>query len=185
MNGYIYTSYEGADPATGWIMSDPIIAKTPTLGACVPNIRRAVKIGDWIFNISGRVKGHSQYVVGGFRVAEKIDQIVAYDRFPENRLRKQDGQLVGNIIITADGQRHPDDRHTNFERRIQNYIVGDTPILLSTPEQVARGRAETLGALGAIFGREGNRVFDVIGRFRKMDQGQVGQMRDWLEAIKR
>lgn len=185
MNGYIYTSYAGADPDAGWTMSDPIISETPTLGACVPNIRRAVNIGDWIFSISGRVPGRSQFVVGGFRVAEKIDQLAAFDRFPENRLRKNEGQMVGNVIVTADGRQHPDDRHTNFERRIENYIVGEKPILLDTPQQISRGRAETLTKLSQIFGREGNRVFDVIGRFRKMDEGQVNQMRDWLEAIKR
>ena len=185
MNGYIYTSYAGADPAAGWTMSDPIISKIPTLGACVPNIRRAVKVGDWIFSISGRVAGVSQFVVGGFRVAEKIDQLAAYERFPENRLRKEGNQTVGNVIVTADGSQHPDDRHTNFERRLENYIVGDRPILLDTTEQIARGRSETLAKLSEIFGREGNRVFDVIGRFRKMDEGQVNQMRDWLDEIKR
>ena len=185
MNGYIYTSYAGADPDRGWIMSDPIISATPTLGACVPNIRRAVKIGDWIFSISGRVPGLSQFVVGGFRVAEKIDQLAAYQRFPENRLKKEGRQMVGNVIVNADGTQNPDDRHTNFERRLENYIIGDQPILLDSPREVARGRAETLSKLSAIFGREGNRVFDVIGRFRKMDEGQVWQMRDWLESIKR
>lgn len=185
MNGYIYTAYAGADAATGWIMSDPIISKTPTLGACVPNIRRAVKIGDWIFSISGRVLGVSQFVVGGFRVAEKIDQLAAYERFPENRVRKKGRQTIGNVIVTAEGTQHPDDRHTNFERRIENYIVGDQPILLDTPEQIARGRSETLAKLSDIFDRKGNRVFDVIGRFRKMDESQVIQMRDWLEEIKR
>lgn len=185
MNGYIYTSYAGADPSTGWVMSDPIISKAPTLGACVPNIRRAVKIGDWIFSVSGRVPGLSQFVIGGFRVTEKIDQLAAYERFPDNRVRKEGRQVVGNVIVNADGSQHPDDRHTNFERRIENFIVGDQPILLDTPAQVARGRAETLAKLGEIFGREGNRVFDVIGRFRKMDDRQVIEMRDWLEAIKR
>jgi len=165
-------------------MSDPIFSKTPTLGACVPNIRRAVKIGDWIFSISGRVPGRSQFVVGGFRVAEKIDQLAAYARFPENRVRKEGGQIIGNVIVNADGTQHPDDRHANFERRIENYIVGDRPIFLDTPEQRARGRAETLTKLSEIFGREGNRVFDVVGRFRKMDEKQAQQMRDWLESIK-
>lgn len=184
MSGYIYTSYAGADPSKGWIMSDPILTRTPTLGACVPNIRRAVKVGDWIFSVSGRVPGVQQLVVGGFRVAEKIDQLTAYDRFPENRLRKEGGQLVGNVIVLADGSQHPDDRHTNFENRIANYIVGEKPILLDTPEEIARGRAETLAKLSGVFGREGNRVFDIIGRFRKMNDEQVGEMRHWLEEIK-
>lgn len=185
MNGYIYTSYAGADPDAGWTMSDPIISQTPTLGACVPNIRRAVHVGDWVFSVSGRVPGRAQFVVGGFRVTEKIDQLAAYKRFPENRLRSEGDQTVGNVIVNADGTQHVDDRHTNFERRLENYIVGDQPIVMKTVEEITRSRAETLAKLSQIFGREGNRVFDVIGRFRKMDEGQVNQVRDWLEAIKR
>jgi hypothetical protein len=166
-------------------MTDPILAVVPTLGACVPNIRKAVKLGDWIFTVSGRVPGAAQYVVGGFQVTEKIDQLVARKRFPENCVRRADnGQLTGNVIVQEDGTQHPDDRHTNFERRIENYLVGRNPIVLDEPNQVARARAETLGTLSRIFGREGNRVFDVIARGRKMDDSQVEQLRGWLENIK-
>jgi hypothetical protein len=185
MNGYIYTLYAGADPGHGWVMNDPIFGRTPTLGACVPNIRRNVNVGDWIFAISGRVSGERQFVVGGFRVNEKIDQLSAYARFPENRLqRAPSGQLVGNVIVTADGQQHPDDTHANFERRLVNFIVGGEPVVLENPAEMDRGRAETLSILSRIFGREGNRVFDIIGRSRKMGEQQVDELRGWLQALK-
>jgi hypothetical protein len=186
LSGYIYTSYAGADPARGWIMSDPILTAVPTLGACVPNIRRAVKLGDWIFTISGRVPGGAQYVVGGFEVTEKINQLAAYKRFPENRVRRSEsGQLVGNVILQEDGTHHPEDRHTNFERRIENYLIGKNPIVIDQPHQVARARAETLGTLSRIFNREGNRVFDIIARGRKMDDAQVEELKGWLASLKK
>ncbi len=186
MNGYIYTLYAGADPGHGWEMNDPIFGAKSTLGACVPNIRRSVREGDWVFVVSGRVRGERQFVVGGFKVNEKIDQLTAYNRFPENRLhRAANGQLLGNVIITADGKQHPEDTHQNFERRIENYIVGGEPVALASPAEMDRGRAETLAVLGRIFGRDGNRVFDIIGRSRKMEQQQVEELRAWLEALKR
>ena len=186
MAGYIYTLYAGADPGRGWIMNDPIFVGTPTLGACVPNIRRQVQIGDWVFAISGRVPGVQQFVVGGFRVMEKIDQLAAYSRFPENRVQKApNGQLVGNIIVTKDGHQHADDVHDNFERRLENYIVGGSPIALENDAEMDRARADTLSLLRLIFDREGNRVFDIIGRARKMDDDQVRELRGWLESLKR
>jgi hypothetical protein len=186
MNGYIYTMYAGADPGRGWIMSDPTVGNAATLGACVPNIRRAIEIGDWIFAISGRVTGAQQYVVCGFRVNEKINQLAAYERFPENRLhRGPNGQLVGNVIVNADGSQHPEDTHANFERRLDNYIVGGEPIVLDQPDEIDRGRAQTVAALSRIFERQGNRVFDIIGRGRKMNAQQVDELRGWMESLKR
>ena len=183
--GHIYTLYAGADPGRGWMMNDPIFGKTPTLGACVPNIRRSVEIGDWIFAISGRVSGERQFVVGGFRVREKIDALAAYHRFPENHLRRAgNGQLPGNIIITADGEQHPQDQHANFERRLENYIVGGEPIVLEASQEIERARDETLTTLSHLFGRGGNRVFDVIGRGRKMDAQQVDELRNWMASLK-
>src|SRR5262245_28408577 len=106
MKGYIYTMFAGADPGRGWRLTDPIFGKVPTLGACVPNVRRAVAIGDYVFNISGRVPGVRQYVVGGFEVDEKISALAALSRFPENKqLRLDDGTLQGNIIVNSDGTR--------------------------------------------------------------------------------
>ena len=130
VNGYIYTMFAGADPGHGWVMNDPIFGKTPTLGACVPHIRRVVELGDYIFVISGRVPGERQFVVGGFEVREKIHALAAFKKYPENRLRvDQDGQLTGNIIINSKGEHHPLDDHENFERRVENYIVGGNPVV--------------------------------------------------------
>jgi len=177
--------YQGADPSSGWVMNDPIFKKKPTLGSCVPNIRRNVKVGDWIFVISGRIKSDRQYVVGGFRVEEKINQLAALERFPELIVRRDEaGRILGNIIVQPDGTQNPDDNHSNFERRLENYIIGGDPIELNAPAEVKQSRDETLSTLSRLFGREGNRPFDIIGRARTLDVEQVGQMRSWLEGIK-
>ena len=186
MSSFIYTMHEGADPGRGWVMNDPIFGATPTLGACVPNIRRAVKLGDWIFVVSGRTASLQQYVVGGFKVADKIDHLVAYDRFPHYRVRKaNDGHIEGNIIVTADGKHHPADNHSNFERRIENYVVGCEPIVVDDDAAVQVARQDTLKVLSGIFEKEGNRVFDIIGRGRKMSDDQVGELRAWLDSLQR
>jgi hypothetical protein len=186
MSAYIYTLYEKADPSKGWVMNDPIFeGKRPTLGACVPNIRAAVKQGDWIFAVSGRVKGEKQFVVGGFKVVEKIDQLAAYERFPENRLSiAPNGQILGNIIVDANGSQHPDDNHKNFENRVKNFLVGSEPIALVKPKSFEIAREETLPVLSRIFGKEGNRVFDVLGRHRKMNDDQSNDLRSWLESVR-
>src|SRR5687768_12631880 len=114
MKGYIYTMFAGADPAEGWEMTDPIYGKVPTLGACVPNIRKAVERNDYIFSISGRSKNVKQYVVGGFSVDEKINALAAYKRFPQNRMKVDGG---GNIIIDKNGKQLDFDYHKNFENR--------------------------------------------------------------------
>lgn len=184
MKGYIYTMYEGADPGHGWVMNDPIFGEVPTLGACVPNIRRAVRVGDYIFVVSGRASGERQFVVGGFRVKEKIDALRAYRRFPENRLHLDDkGNLLGNVIVDGRGQHHPLDEHDNFERRIENYIVGADPVVLETPAQQRAGRHETIDFLSKLFDKKGERVHDVIGRHRKLDEKQVNQMLLWLKDL--
>lgn len=184
MAGYIYTMYQGADPGHGWQMNDPIFGKTPTLGACVPNIRRAVKVGDTIFVISGRVPGERQFIVGEFKVVEKIDALAAYKRFPENRLRMDStGQVLGNIIVKADGSHHPLDDHDNFERRLENYIVGGDALVFDTPRQQRAARDETLDVLSKVFKRNGERVFDIIGRHRKMDDKQVADVLNWMKNI--
>jgi len=186
MKGYIYTMFEGADPGRGWRLTDPIFGKKPTLGACMPNIRRLVTEGDHIFVISGRVAGVRQYVVGGFEVQEKIAALAAYRRFPENRQRREvDGSLSGNIIVTEDGRRSSVDYHSNFEKRLENYVIGCKPVMLKTPQQIEQGRAETLMFLGDLFGRTGDRLADVTGRWRRLDANQVNLLRDWLDRIKR
>lgn len=184
MKGYIYTLSAGADPSHGWVFNDPIFGKPPTLGACVPNIRRVVEKGDHIFAISGRVPIDNQYVVGGFRVAEKIDALAAYRRFPENRLfRRNDGKLLGNIIVDSRGCHHLLDYHSDFEKRVQNYVVGDDLIHLDDSIAISRARQDTLPFLSQIFHKDGNRVFDIVGRWRRLNEHQVNQIREWLTNV--
>ncbi|WP_149537783.1 Nmad2 family putative nucleotide modification protein [Siccirubricoccus phaeus] len=188
MKGYVYITGTGADPALRGNLNDPLFTTIPTLGACMPNVRRFVSKGDWIFVVSGKVPGVQQYVVGGLQVAEKINTLAAYERFPENRLaRDAGGKVVGNIIVHADGTQHPLDHHPldTFESRIENFIVGGNAVALDTPNQVEIGRAQTLGKLSEILVRpRANRVIDVIGRWSKLDEVQIGKMLDWLSGIK-
>jgi len=175
----------GADPGHGWVMTDPIFGKVPTLGACVPNIRRAVVEGDYIFVVSGRVEGARQFVVGGFRVAEKINALAAFRRFPQNRIHlARTGEVQGNIIVMSSGKHNPLDDHDNFAKRIENYIVGKDPVYLDRQNEYNAAREETLDVLGDVFGKRGRRIFDVIGRYRKMDERQVNKVLVWMRSIK-
>ena len=186
MKGYIYTMFQGADPATGWEMTDPIYGKVPTLGACMPNVRRVVQMDDYIFSISGRVRDVNQYVVGGFKVDEKINALAAYKRFPENRMKvKQDGSLAGNIIIDKDGKHLDYDYHTNHEKRIDNYIIGKDPIMISGEKQVQKAREETLNILNDLFGKNEDSVHKIIGRWRKLDQAQIDDLISWMKQIRK
>jgi hypothetical protein len=185
MKGYIYTMFRGADPDYGWILNDPIFSKRPTLGACMPNIRRQVELGDYIFTISGRVDGVQQYVVGGFRVAEKISALAAFRRLPENRLRvSEDGQVLGNIIVNSRGNHHPLDDHDKFLSRVDNYIIGDKPLQVTSPESVAAGREQTVPFLNDLFEKEGQSVADVIGRWRRLDARQIDELNAWLRNLR-
>lgn len=186
MKGYIYTMFKGADQSQGWVMTDPIFGPVPTLGACMPNIRRVVEQGDYIFVVSGQVVGVRQYVVGGFEVDKKINALAAYKQFPQNRQRKlADGSLRGNIIVNADGSRSEVDYHSEFEKRVENYIVGKNPVALETPNEVTIARDETLRILGEIFKKRGKTVAEIIARWRKLDSAQIEQLREWLLEIKR
>lgn len=188
MKGYVYISGTGTDPGARGNMNDPILfSKTPTLGACMPNIRRLVLPGDFIFVVSGKVPAVQQYVVGGMEVAEKIDALAAYRRFPENRLRTgENGMVEGNVIIDSRGNQHPLDDHEadTFEDRIKNFIVGTKPIALETEREVSLGREQTLPKLSELLGKRGNRVVDVMSRWAKLDEGQVQDMLSWLQGIK-
>lgn len=185
MKGYIYTMFRGADPGVGWHMTDPIFSKTPTLGACVPNVRRVVVPGDYIFVVSGRVEGVRQYVVGGFAVKEKMNALAAYRRFLEYRLKRlPNGTLSGNIIVDSLGKQHPLDYHKNFERRIENYIVGRDPVYLKKPAEVNLAREHSIEILKKIFDiRHAIRIADVIGRMRRLDERQVQKLIAELTAI--
>lgn len=184
--GYIYTMYKGADPSRGWRLTDPIFGKIPTMGACMPNIRRAVIKGDHIFAISGRAEGVQQYVVGGFEVDQKIDALSAYKKFPEYRQRQMpDGTLSGNVIVTAAGKQNKIDYHTNFENRLANYIIGRKPLIIDAPKAVERARQETVPMLSDLFKVKGNTPADIIGRWRRLDEGQIEQMLYWMNSVKK
>lgn len=186
MKGYIYTMFKGADPGMGWHLTDPIFSPRPSLGACMPNIRRLVVPGDQIFVISGGMSGVQQYIVGGFSVAEKINALAAYDRFPENRQRQMDnGALSGNIIVNRDGMQNAFDYHSNFEKRIENYIVGRDPVYLETPREVEIARNNTLSILKDVLNnKNANSVRDVIGRWRRLTETQINELNAALLDIK-
>jgi hypothetical protein len=157
------------------------------MGACRPDVRRKLATGDHIFTISGKVSRVSQFVMGGFEIAEKISATQAYERFPEQRLsQRNDGQLTGNVIITASGEQHELDTHTSFDTRIKNYLVGRNPLVLRTPQEIALGRAETLDALREILKRKGDSPFEILGRSgARLTENQIVDLRDWMTSIRR
>lgn len=187
MKGYIYTMFEGADPGIGWEMTDPIYDKPPTMGACMPQIRRNVITNDYIFNISGRTKGVQQYIVGGFQVKEKINAILARDRFPQYRqVLNDDGTLSGNIIVDENGNQNSFDYHGgDFEKRIENYIIGKNPIYFEKKSEIEMARGDaTIEILQDLFNKKGETPFSIIGRWRKLEEKQIKKLLDWMEHIK-
>ncbi|MHC5537087.1 hypothetical protein ACYOEI_02485 [Singulisphaera rosea] len=185
MKAKIFVTSSGYDPDKGKHVKDPYLGPCPTLGACRPDIREKLQKGDQIFTVSGKVPGVPQLVMGGFEIAEKIPAIEAYERFPDLRLRKrEDGQLTGNVIVNAEGKQHVLDGHNKFDRRIQNYIIGTNPIVLSTPTEIAEGRRLTLEILQDVFGKKGDSVRSIIGRCSNMNEKQVEKLRRLLEALK-
>jgi len=127
-----------------------------------------------------------QYVVGGFEVAEKIDATEAYDRFPRLRLHlDRNGNKVGNIIVDQNGGHSPLDDHDGFEQRVENYIVGRDPVVLTQSNELVRARVETLDFLQRIFGRDGPAPINIIGRCSRLDEDQIEEIRRWLIGIKR
>lgn len=184
---YIYITGTGADPALLNNLNDPVFGAAPTLGACMSNLREFLDIDDYIFVVSGRTKTEQQYIIGGMQVAEKIDHLAAYGRFPGNRLHiGADGKLQGNVIVDEFGTKHPLDGHSDesFQRRVRNFIVGKNAVSLDTEREVELGRQRTLGKLADLFERQGNRPIDIMGRHRKLDDGQVNGLMDWLRGIK-
>ena len=178
--------FAGADPAVGWKMTDPIYGKTPTLGACMPNIRKAVEKGDYIFSISGRVKDIQQYIVGGFKVDEKINALSAYERIPENRMRiSPDGKLEGNIIIDEKGNHLEIDYHSNHEKRIENYIIGKDAIVINDESEVKKAREETLSFLNNLFSKNEDSISKIVARWRKLNEGQIDELLTWMGDIKK
>lgn len=187
MPSYIYISSTGTDPGSGKRLTDPLFGPVPTLGACIPNLRRLVTKGDWVFVVSGRRSTLPQYIIGGLRVSEKIAALEAYQRFPENRMRVEpDGTVQGNIPIDAEGRQHALDNHSSagFDRRIEAYLVGDLSVQLASEPEVQLGRERTLPFLSQVKGRPANRVFDLIGRASKLTPEDVEKTLRWFEEIK-
>jgi hypothetical protein len=185
--GKIFITRSGYDPQLGKHVKDPYLGDCPTLGACRPDIRKRVQKGDYVFVVSGKVPGVAQIVLGGFEVAEKISAIEAYERFPEQHLRRlPNGQVTGNVIVNAEGKQHELDHHNpdTFDRRIENYLVGKNPIALLTLEEIADGRLRTLEILQDVFGKKGTSVREIIGRASNMTEKQVYKLRTLLDAVK-
>jgi len=186
IKGYVSITSSGYDPQKGKHIKDPYLGDVPTLGACRPDIREQVVPGDTIAFISGKISGESQYIFGLFEVDDKISALAAYKMFPQHRLRlRDDGQLTGNIIVNAKGSQHPLDNHSSFKRRIENYVIGRDPVVLTEPEEIAEAREETLYFLQHLLGQSGTSPFQLIGRGkRRLDFKQVQELRDWLQSLK-
>lgn len=189
MIGKIFITSTGYDPQLGKHVKDPYLGPNASLGACRPDIRKQVKERDHIFIISGKLPNVRQYVMGGFEVAQKIDVQEAYERFPEQRLQlREDGQLTGNVIVDADGNQHPLDKHNpeTFTKRIANYVIGTNTIALVHPEEIALGREQTLDALRDILKKNGGSPFEIVGHYgSKLTEEQVQQLRQWLLSLQK
>lgn len=186
MAGKIFITGTGYDPQLGKHVKDPYLGPCPTLGACRPDIRRQLKLGDHIFVISGKVKDASQFVMGGFEIAQKITALEAYYLFPHLRLRRgKDGQLTGNIIVTESGNQHHLDSHDAFERRIQNYVVGRNLLSLSTEREILAGRQQTMDVLSDILKKNGKSPHEIVGHYgTKLTEAQVESLRNWLASLR-
>lgn len=188
IGGKIFITRSGYDPQRGKHVKDPYLEGEPSLGACRPDVRKQLKPGDYVFVISGKVKGVDQFVMGGFEVDRKIHAQEALKEYPEQQLHlRPDGQLTGNVVIDDEGKKHPLDQHKakTFERRLPNYIVGRNPIVLVTDEEIQRGREMTMEALQEIMKKKGKTPKDIITRFgTKLTENQALQFRDWLHSLK-
>jgi hypothetical protein len=185
MIGKIFVTSSGYDPEKGKQVKDPYLGPNPSLGACHPDIREQLQKGGHVFVVSGKVRNVDQVVLGGFEIAEKISAMEAYHRFPEQRLSLlHDGQVTGNVIVDADGKQHKLDHHDQFARRIENYLVGQNPIALMTPEEIAEGRRLTLEILREVFEKKGNSIREIIGRCSNLTEKQILKLRALLDAVK-
>ncbi len=189
MASYIFVSPR-SDPGMGRPLADPILRAgvRPTMGTCRPDLRRLVSKGDQIFVISGSMgKQYQQYVIGGLEIDTKLeDQLVAYRDFPENRLQDIAGQRLGNIIVTADGTQDPRDKHSNFDTRIRNYLVGKNPIVLESNREIQLGRERSVDILADVFDKKAaHSIREIVGRMRKLSDDQAGRLRAALLDLKR
>ena len=193
MFGKIFITRTGYDPEKGRQITDPYLGDSPSVGACRPDIRRRLTVGDHLFVISGKIRPRNgepvapQFVVGGLEVAEKIDTREAYERYPEQRLHlDQYGNRVGNVVIDATGAQHPldDHRRSTFSHRLGNYVVGTNQIVLATPDEISLGREESLEILREILDRKGDRPIELVGRSgASLSEKQISRLRDWLASV--
>jgi hypothetical protein len=188
MIGKIFITSSGYDPELGKHVKDPYLGPNASLGACRPDFRRQVKVGDHLFVISGRIPNVRQFVMGGFEVAQKVDAVQAYEMFPDRRLRiRDDGQLTGNVIVDAGGAQHELDTHdpATFARRSSNYLVGTHCVSLIDPAEVALGREQTLDMLRELFKKNGGSPFEIVGHYGStLTEDQVAKLREWLLSLK-
>ena len=186
MVGKIFITRSGYDPQLGRHVKDPYLGDTPTLGACRPDLRRKLSPGDHIFVISGKIPEAHQFVMAGFEIQEKVSALEAYRRFPELRLRRfDDEQLTGNIIVDSKGRQHPLDDHAGFDRRIENYVVGKNLLSLTTDEEIAFGRDQTLDVLRDVLRKDGRTPIEVVGRWGStLTEGEIVELRAWFLQIK-
>jgi hypothetical protein len=189
MIGKIFITSSGYDPQLGKHVKDPYLGPEASLGICRPDLRRQVKEGDHLFVISGKLPNVRQFVMGGFAVAQKIDAVQAYERFPDQRLRmREDGQLTGNVVVNASGAQHELDTHdpATFTRRAPNYIVGTDCISLIDPAEIALGREQTLDVLREIFKKNRGSPFEIVGHYGStLNEDQVTKLREWLLSLKK
>ena len=185
MIGKIFITSSGYDPHLGRHVKDPYLGPNPSLGACRPDIRRQVRVGDHIFVVSGKVNNAKQFMMCGFEVVRKINARDAYVEFPDRRLhRQEDGQLTGNIIVNANGSQHHLDDHPNFDKRLPNYLLGDRNIAPMSPNGISLAREQTLDVLRDVLRKNGKSPIEVIGRWgSQLNEDQVHAIRNWLHSL--
>lgn len=185
MIGKIFITRSGYDPQLGRHVKDPYLGSKPSLGACRPDIRRQVDLGDYIFVVSGKISSASQYVMCGFEIVQKVDARDAYVIFPERRLHLlEDGQISGNIIVNSNGLQHSLDDHQTFTNRLPNYLVGNKNLAPTSSNGIARARAQTNEVLREILHKDGNSPFEIVGRWgSQLDESQVNDMCSWLHSL--
>ena len=172
MQGYIYTM-AGADPGHGWILNDTDLrARSHSRSMRTEHKARGAG-GRQYFRCEwqgSRRPAICRWWVPGSRKDQCVGRLQALSR---ESARPGPVDVRGNIIVTGNGQHHPLDDHDNFARRVENYIVGRKPVYLENPREYNAAREESLDVLSRIFKRRGRRIFDVIGRYRKMNSDQV------------
>lgn len=92
--------------------------------------------------------------------------------------------LTGNIIVDESGEQHFLDNHENFDNRLENYIVGKNPIVLSESTEVEKGREGILEILKTLFNKDGKMPRNIVGRMRHLNEEQVEKLKAWLLSLK-